>query len=353
MADLIPTTSEAEWLAARRKGIAASEIAVVMGLSPYSSPYALYHQKLGILPPDDQAPEMEFGTFCEPYVVGKWAAAHHEFAVLGTGRELYAHPDRLWQLATPDRIVHGIAEVDACTCGADLQMHYGHDPHCGQELDRPVAVLETKIDNGSDEWGDEGTDEIPVHYRCQVLQQCDVMGVRRWHVACLGRDRKVRFYTGEVDEAAERDLKLMRAAARDFLDLLDCGEPPEVDWHPATGSALRALYHDEDGGDIRVRASLAISYAAAVRRFKAAERRKDEMTNAVLEVLRDKRRAIDPRTGEPIATRSVSYPKRVDVERLRSEQPAIAAEYTKPPKPEVKLTPAKPKKEKNVSPDSE
>lgn len=32
-----------------------SEISAVMGLSPYSSPYKLYHQKLGILPADDDS----------------------------------------------------------------------------------------------------------------------------------------------------------------------------------------------------------------------------------------------------------------------------------------------------------
>jgi putative phage-type endonuclease len=327
MPELIPTASEAEWLEARRKGVTASEIAVIMGLSPYSSPYALYHQKLGILPADEQTPEMEFGTFCEPYIAEKFTAAHPEFAVLGDGRGLYAHSERPWQLATPDRL------INMSRYGDTLR---GHTP----------AVLETKTDNGSDEWGDEGTDEIPVHYRCQVLQQCDVMGVKRWHVACLGRDRKVRFYTGEVDEAAERDLALMRDAARDFLDQLDRQDPPDVDWRPATASALRALYPDEDGGDIQVRASLAISYAAAVRRHKAAERRMDEMSAAVLEVIGNRRRALDPRTGEPIATRSVSHPKRVSATLVRERYPEIATECTPDPKPVIKLLPAKPKKEK-------
>ena len=51
------TASEADWLTARRQGITASEIAIVMGLSPYSSPFALYHRKTGDLPeqPDSTA----------------------------------------------------------------------------------------------------------------------------------------------------------------------------------------------------------------------------------------------------------------------------------------------------------
>lgn len=338
MAELIPTSTEAEWLEARRKGITASEIATVMGLSPWDSPYALYHRKLGILPAQADAAPLERGRDLEPIIVRKFAEMHPEMLVTGTGRDLYAHSIRPWQLATPDRLIN----INRVTPAQWL-------------LGTEGSLLEAKSDAGSDEWGEPGTDEIPVQYRAQAIWQADVMRVRRVRVACLRvKQWDVREYVVEMDDAAREDLELMLSAARDFLDMIDCRETPDVDYRPATAKALRDLYPGQDGGDVRVRASLAISYAAAVRRFKAAERRKDEMTNAVLEVLRNNRRAIDPRTGDPIATRSVSHPKRIDVERLRSEQPAIAAEYTKPPKPEVKLTPAKPKKDKkNDRADSE
>jgi putative phage-type endonuclease len=313
---LIPTASEAEWLERRREGVTASEIAVLMGLSPYDSPYGLYHRKLGILPQQDDAGAMERGRVLEPYIAAKFAERHPERFVCGDGRELWRHGDRPWQMATPDRT-----------------------------LGNPDSVLECKVDGGSDDWGEPGTDEIPVHYRAQALWQMDVMGVGTAHVACLRvLQWDVREYVITMDDAARADLELMRAEAREFLDRLGI-DPPEVDWRPATLKALKTMYVGEDGGDIKVRASLAISYAAAVRKFKAAERRKDQMTAAVLEAIGNRRRAIDPRTGEPIATRSVSHPKRIDAEMLRTRYPAIAAECTKPPKPEPKLTPAKPKKD--------
>lgn len=365
MPELIPTASESEWLDARRKGVTASEIAVIMGLSPYSSPYALYHQKLGILPADGDQAVFERGRVLEPYVAEKFAAAHPDFAVLGDGRGLYAHSERPWQLATPDRVIGEVAEVDGCTCGQGPNGYYGaHERGCGTELAGPVAVLECKTDAGSDEWGEPGTDEIPVHYRCQALWQMDVMGVPTAHVSCLDPARwQIREYVieheGTFDAelgcadwpypqpcAACTDLDRMRREALLFLQRMEDGEPPEVDWRPATASALRALYPDEEGGDIAVRPSLAISYAAAVRRYKAADRRMDEMSAAVLEIIGNRRRAIDPRTGEPIATRSVSHPQKVSVTLVRERYPGIAAECTPDPKPVIKLLPAKPKKGK-------
>lgn len=294
-ATLIPTSSEDEWLEARRKGITASEIAVVMGLSPYSSPYALYHQKLGNLPEQEDRSEFERGRVLEPYIADKFAQLRPEFAVMGTGRELYAHPDRPWQLATPDRLV---SESECADCGQS---------GCTWK-DLPIAVLETKTDGGSDEWGDDGSDEIPVHYRCQVLWQMDVMGVDTAFVACLFvHSWKVRVYELTMDDA---DLKLMREEAREFLDRIDLQDEPDVDWRPATTAALKHLHPSVEDRDVMIGRRLEISYRAACRRFKEAERRKDEMTNRVLAAIGDGRRAIAAHTyGKDgrvvIATRQV------------------------------------------------
>ncbi len=288
---LIPTASEAEWLDARRKGITASEIAIVMGLSPYSSPYALYHQKLGILPDGDDNLAMERGRILEPYIAEKFAAAHPEFAILGSGRELYARPDRDWQMATPDRMVHGLYEAGQCTCGAGLD-GYGHERGCGWELDEPVAVLETKTDSGSGEWGEPGTDEIPVHYRCQVLWQMDVLGVSRAYVACLNIPRwEIREYVIEHDPAVPlgydvthtlpgalcdlcTDILAMHVAATEFLERIDRQEPPDVDWRPATIDSLKALHPSVEDTDAEVSVQLAAWYHAACRNHKHWEQRK-------------------------------------------------------------------------------
>jgi putative phage-type endonuclease len=379
---LIPTATEADWLAARLKGITASEIAVLMGLSPYSSPYKLYHQKLGILPADDDSAVMEKGRVLEPVIAEKFAALHPELSVEGDGRSLFAHPGRPWQLATPDRLTRprGNRPMDyqccdwhkpgkalpggmaACCDANDCGCCCDDCPTCptNNRL-RPTAVLECKVDGGSDEWGEPGTDEIPVHYRAQVLWQCRVMGVRRWHAGCFNADRwQARWYSGEVNDAAEADLKLMEREARDFLDRLDLGDAPDVDWRPATLAALRTMHPDVEDTDVEIRRSLAIQYRAAVKRAREAERRKDEMTARMLAAMGSARRAIEACTdldgtgGTVIATRSVGHPRRIDTEMLRTRHPVIATECTKPPKPEVKLLPAKPKKDKkHVSPDSE
>jgi putative phage-type endonuclease len=318
VAELIPTASEAEWLAARRRGVTASEIAGIMGLAPNSweSPYSLYHQKLGILPPPEQTEEQEVGQVLEPYIARKFAERHPEFAVLGDGRGLYAHSSRPWQLATPDQIVHELAEVDGCTCGQGPNGYYGaHERGCGWELGQPVAVAEFKTDGGSDEWGEPGTDEIPVHYRCQVLWQMDVLGLRRAYVACLGRDRKVREYVVEhagqftqgwcIGECkACEDIALMREAARDFLDRIDRKDPPDVDYRPATAYALKQLHPSVEEFDATIGDRLAANYRAAARNLKHWEQRKKLYEARIRQAIGPAHRAIVA-GGEVVARRDV------------------------------------------------
>lgn len=312
MADLIPTDGEAAWLEARRKGVTASEIAVIMGLSPYSSPYALYHQKLGILPGEPDSPEKRFGRFIEEYVAGEFAAAHPEFAVLGDGRSLYASSERPWMMATPDREVGEVVDTDSCTCGAGPMGYYGmHERHCGLELNGRVAVLECKTDGGSDEWGEPGTDEVPVHYRAQAIWQMDVMGVSTAYVACLRMmQRDVREYVIAHAEGCGPgrnmlaypslacpvcgDLVLMLEAARDFLDRVDRKEAPDVDWRPATIGALKQLHPSVADEDVLVGGQLAKRYRAALKNAKHWEQRKKLYEAQLRQQMGSARRAFVP-----------------------------------------------------------
>lgn len=328
---LVPAASETEWLAARRKGVTASEIAILMGLSPWSSPYALYYQKTGHLPGQDDDMAMAIGRHFEDFVADRFAELHPEFYVHGDGRQLYAHPGRPWQMATPDRLVD------------EVWFEPDDSPALIREERRPLAVLECKTDGGFDGWGDDGTDEIPVHYRCQVLWQMDVLGVITGFVACLFMNRRqLRVYELTMDADAIRDLALMRIEATAFLERLEDGDPPDVDWRPATRDALNHLHPELEDRDVTIGRQLAISYRAACRRHKETEQRKDEMTNRVLEAIGGGRRAIEACTDLPVASRQVYDQKRISSSLVRERHPAVAAECTTVSTVR-KLVPAKPK----------
>jgi putative phage-type endonuclease len=334
---LIPAATEQEWLDARRRGVTASEIAVIMGLSPWDSPYALYHRKTGDLPGPEDNLAMALGRHLESFVAELFAQRFPDFSVHGDGRALHAHEDRPWQLATPDRIV---AE------GGGWQQD-GPGLFSNQ-FPKAVAVLECKTSASYDGWGDDGSDEIPVHYRCQLLWQMDVLGVTSGFVACLFlHSRQLRVYelghgpgSCSPDDgsrepcAACEDLFVMRSEAVRFLARLEHREPPEIDWRPATSDALKHIHPMLDPDvTMTIPARLARWYRAALRDLKDAERRKVLHENRIRDILGTGRYANSP-DGLPVARRDV-----YDVPAKTIERKAFTVDKLVPVKPKEEASP--------------
>lgn len=265
------TPANEKWHELRRQGISASEIAAVLGLSPWDSAFSLYWRKVngwGV----EETPEMVAGRYAEP-VIAEWFAdacdPHENLAVERAG--LYASAERPWELATPDRLIH-----EACgDCGG----RGGGGPASGPETSGlcasclasglgspPLALLECKyVVHGWDGWGEPGTDDVPVWYRAQCLQQLDVMEVDEvslaaWHGA------EFRLYTVRRDE---KDLRVMRAAGRDFMDRLTAGDPPPIDGSAATVRTLKALHPSIEDREVQA----PVEFAEAYRRARALKAR--------------------------------------------------------------------------------
>jgi putative phage-type endonuclease len=236
------------WHAARRRGVSASEIAAVLGLSPYESPFSLYWRKRNGWQTDDNE-FMSAGRLLEEPIAQWWQTEHGDPAYLTTTHAgLYAHPDRPWQMASPDRLIIDI---------------WGKD----------VALLECKwVAYSWDGWGEDGTSDVPVHYRAQCLWQMDVMGVDTVYVAALGPGG-FRAFTVRRDE---KDLKAMRAAGARFWEDLRAGRAPDVDGSMATLDTLKRLHPDVGTEPLEVSVELAETY----RRARALRKRADQLADS-------------------------------------------------------------------------
>jgi putative phage-type endonuclease len=239
----VPT--EPEWHRLRREGISASEIAAVLGISKWDSPFSLYWSKANDWR-QEQSDEMSIGAAVEQAVADLWADRcdpHENLTLARAG--LYAAASGSWQLATPDRLVH--QACPSCGSGSRPPESFGcwdcRNTGCAGP---PDAVLECKWAGTWDGWGDDGTDDIPVYYRAQALWQCHVLGVDQWYLGVLGPSG-FRTYDGAIDPA---DIKLMVEHGRRFMDRLNRLDPPDIDdGHPATITTLKQLHpsiaHDD------------------------------------------------------------------------------------------------------------
>jgi len=206
-----------EWHAMRSRGIGGSEAASIVGLSPWTSAFALWHRKRGTVGEQTESQSMNWGKRLEPVIMQAFREKHGLDEYLSA---TWQHPERTWQIGNPDGFLDG-TPVDA----------------------------KTDDKNHAHAWGPDGTDEIPPYYRCQLVHYGDVFGVREGWIALLlgGNDFRTYRIRWEESEAA-----WLRGECERFWQSVQDGIPPALDGSDSTYQTVRELHPDIDGTDYRI-----------------------------------------------------------------------------------------------------
>lgn len=212
-----------EWDELRTRGIGGSEIAAVVGLSPWQSRFSLWHLKRGTIGKQQVNAGMRWGTLLEPVICDYFASQRDMLDVLPAGT--YRHHERRWQLANPDRLL--------------WDDEFGH-----------VGILEVKTASAFDshEWG-HGPEDIPPYYRCQVLWYLDALELPVAHMAVLIGGSDYREY--EIPYSAD-EAKWLRDQGEAFWQSVIDGQVPDIDGSDATYEAVRQLHPEIDGETVEI-----------------------------------------------------------------------------------------------------
>lgn len=267
---LLPTIEPGspEWL----RRMSASKVAAVLGLSPWESRFSLWHRMAGLVNPVETTDEMRRGHYLEPACCAWFADQHPDWKITETGT--FVHPDDDRWAATPDRLV---------------------TTDTGE-----VRLLQAKTDAGDEEWGEPGTDEIPVYYRAQVQWEMFVTGARVCHLSFLTAYLEFREYIVPFDQA---DVDRLVPAADEFMCSLPGGSRPQrpnLDDHSATYQVVRELNPD-CSGDLDIDQPLAERFCTAQHRVKEAKATEQAARTELADVMGSYKRALF--LGKPIAVR--------------------------------------------------
>jgi putative phage-type endonuclease len=263
----ILTPGSDEW----RRSMSASKVAAVVGLSPFMSRFALWHEMAGNVARDVESTAMSRGHLLEPAVADWFAAQHPDWKIIPTGT--WTHAETPWATATPDRLVLVPGE------GA--------------------RTLEIKTATYSDDWGAAGSDQIPPGYRCQVVWSMFVTGATVGHVAVLLPFLEFREYVIEYDH--DEAIFLFESAAQ-FLDDLAQGNAPDLDGSDSTYQTVRELHPDIDDIEVEIADELAVHLAYTKAAAEEAATAHTQAKSWVLDAMGTARKATC--NGLPIATRS-------------------------------------------------
>ena len=162
---IIRPKDRTEWLKYRESGIGSSEVATIVGLNPWETPYQLWRRKVGLDAPKQESFAMKAGHYLEDAVAQFWHdETGQDIIKSSAGDWLIVNDERPYMRVSPDR-TYWLADM----------------PHNNANK----GILECKTTQMSID-----ADDIPKHWFCQVQYQLGVAELEQGSLAwlCSGRE---------------------------------------------------------------------------------------------------------------------------------------------------------------------
>ena len=282
----------------RSKYVGGSDIAAILGISPWKTPLQLWQDKTMPAMPENNDPErmkvLNRGKRLEPYILDMIRAEH--------GLTITAVNQRYIDASVP----YFASEIDAEAGPLNIEI-------------KTVSPFKIK------EWGDEGTDALPLHYVAQVQwgmgitkrEQCDVF-------ALIGDD--LRRYSVLADAEL---IAAMRDKAQAFWQqyVATLNPPP-----PAGESDLYALYPRDTGEAVAIDGDdAAVAALCDLRALKDEAKSISEKIAAAEGVLKTKLAdaAVATLGGQRVCSWKSQSAKRFDQKAFAAAQPAMFDQFIK------------------------
>ena len=255
---LIPITSEAEWLKNRTRDITSTEVAALYGMSPYLTEFELWHRK-----------------------------ASGEVVTIADNERMR------WGRRLEAAIAEGIAEDQgwtvkpATTYARDpgLRMGASFDYFIGATDDQTAGVLEIKNVDGlvyRDQWEEH---QAPAHIELQLQAQLAVLGWSWGAIVPLVGGNEAHVLRRDRDDDICDDI---RARVAEFWASIEAGTPPKPDYVRDAEFIVKTLRANANAGEVldadAQLDALIAEYGDAARAMKEAEQARDAAKARVLEL---------------------------------------------------------------------
>lgn len=295
--NLVRCDSDEEWREERRKGIGGSDVAAIMGLSAYRTPYQVWLDKtIGSTDDVSDKPAVMWGNILE-HIIGEHYAEQHPDRTVRRVNGMLRSIERPWAQASLDYEVR--------------------DPELGW------GILEIKTAGWRRE--DDWSDGVPIYYVTQVAHYLSVSGRPFADVAVLIAGQDYREYRVMRDE---EDIETVNRAVDEFWrDHVESGVAPDVD-APDNRYVFEA--HPEPGDEyVEVSdaqtADLLSRWINAKSDLDYAKERVDELGAKLKGVIGDSK-GLESKVGKLTWVRSER--STFDTKRFRAEHPEMFKTYT-------------------------
>ena len=294
----------AQELAERKTGLGGSDAAAALGLSRWMTPLQLYRDKLDIESPVVDGEHIEFGNEMEPVVANIFERRMRE-----AGNDIKVVIDKRFHRAANHPFM--VAHIDRAIEGEII-------PGEGK------AGLECK--NASqfvaDEWGESGTDHVPLYYLTQAVHYSIVLDVRVWYLAVAIGGNQMRWYRIEASDDI-RDQIITGEAA--FWDMVTNQTPPP----PSNLEDIARLYEKADRGSPIVASPDILQCIEALRDVKVSAKqiaeKEKQLKMTIQGFMQNNTTLVHPDNhAMNLATWNPVTAKKVSTKALREQYPDVA-----------------------------
>lgn len=288
----IPFSDRTDWLELRKNAIGGSDAAAILGLSKWSSPLAVYADKLGLVPEREDNEAMRQGRDLEEYVASRFTEA----TGLKVRREnhILVNDERPFMHANIDRRITG--------------------ENIGLECKTTSVYNKTDFEGG----------DVPPEYYTQCQHYMAVTGWASWYLAVLVLNKG--FYVFKVDRNEDDITVLIEEERRFWEEHVLSRNPPEP--MEQDDDTLSALYPRDEGGYVPLH-SVSSTIKDLIEKKAEAKALDAEITaleNRVKMALGEASEGSDDNYTVTWKTRTSN---RLDTKALKAEMPDVYEQFVK------------------------
>jgi len=301
-----------KFLAGRKKGIGGSDVAAILGFSPYKSPYQLWLDKTGRSErSESQSESAHFGHLLED-LVAKEYSRRAGVKVQRVTQQL-SLPDHPWAIGNIDRAIIN-PEIAGNVRFKDGKLTTDRLLEC-----KTASEYLAKL------FGEEGSDQVPDYYLTQCLWYLLLSGCEFIDLAVLIGGNKFRMYRIERDE----DLidSIFRQVKAFWFNHVVADVPPDP---TCFDDVLHRWSNHVVGKQVEAdfnHIKLAEELITVQSRQKADKAREDEIKLQIVTTMQDAEMMISQ--GKAICTYKEQSSTRIDSTLLKKEEPDLFAKYSK------------------------
>ncbi len=232
----IKTTTHEEWLEERKKSLGGSDVGAVLGMNTYSSPYTVWAEKTGKLPPFEGNEWTRLGNDLEYYVAQRFSEA--------SGLKV-VQDNSTWR---NDKYPHLHANIDRKIVGMKA----------GLECKLTSEFNAKKYKDG----------EFPDRFYAQCVEYLCVTEYDKWYLAVLiyGKGIKIYQMTRILDDVCpewcessiyidDAEIEALASKTKEFwYDFVLTDTPPMADGTDSTSETLRMIYPESNGDTVSLMA---------------------------------------------------------------------------------------------------